>query len=345
MAESDFHACAAAWSMQTSSTSMLQRNGTTIEAIFFHYNGRVRLDSPFSELQDEWNLIEDYLQNEKKQEDGAPGSVNGMYVASIDFWWYDTNGSMLRSAYQSAGIALAFSGLVVLLTSRSFILTLFALITIAYVLASTTALLVASGWTLGFLESICFAILIGISCDFVLHFCHAYAHLPGNVSREVRTQYALLRMGPSILAAAVTTIGAATIMLFTVVSFFQQFATILFFTIIQATVGSFVVFTAFADCIGPSHPTALFDKYLNCCGNNDTENSEKTVDAATKELDDNPPSAEMDKVVPVKTNNNNYHQGSLVVDEEMVERKSQYSDNNNNNNYAYHIDSDGEYSC
>merc|ERR1712110_59083 len=159
----------------------------------------------------------------------------------------------------------------------SFVLTIFALITISYVLFSTTAMLVASGWTLGFLESICFAILIGISCDFVLHFCHAYAHLPGSVSRETRTKYALIRMGPSILAAAFTTIASAAIMLFTVVSFFQQFATILFFTIIQATVGSFVVFTAFADCIGPSNPTALFDKYVPCCKSNATADSSITT--------------------------------------------------------------------
>jgi len=327
--EENFHACAAAWSIDTGSTTMLQRNGTTIEAIFFYYTGRVRVDSPYAELKDEWNLVEDYLRGT----DAPDPSVSGVFAASIDFWWFDTNGSMLRSAYQSAGIALAFSGFVVLLSSRSFILTLFALITIAYVLVSTTAMLVATGWTLGFLESICFAILIGISCDFVLHFCHAYAHLPGNVSREVRTQYALIRMGPSILAAAVTSICAAAIMLFTVVSFFQQFATILFYTIIQATIGSFVVFTAFCDCIGPSHPTALFDKYFNCCNKNKTD-------------------GETSKVVPVvvapqkeePVNNNNYNSGDviMVVDEEMIERQTS---SDPTKTHLYHIESEDEHSC
>jgi len=227
-----------------------------VKVIFFFFQGRVRFDSPFQILDDEFNLIEDWLSKERMI---APEEANKMYQTSIDFWWFDTNGSMLRSAYASAGIALAISGLIVFISSRSFILTLFALITIAYVLASTTAMLVASGWTLGFLESICFAILIGISCDFVIHFCHAYAHLPGEVDRHYRTKFALVRMGPSILAAAFTTICSAAIMLFTVISFFQQFALILFYTIIQATIGSFVVFTAFTDCIGPSNPTYLVD--------------------------------------------------------------------------------------
>jgi len=270
VSEENFNKCISAWSVETGSNSVLQRN-EIVKAILFPFQVRVSFDSPFNELNDEWNMIEDWMVNQRL---AASDEVNKMFSASFDFWWYDTNGSMLRSAFQSAGIALAFSGLVVLLSSRSFILTLFALITIAYVLASTTAMLVASGWTLGFLESICFAILIGISCDFVLHFCHAYAHLPGEVSRHDRTKYALVRMGPSILAAAFTTICSAAIMLFTVVSFFQQFATILFYTIIQATVGSFIVFTSFADCIGPSNPTYLFDSMFGkCCGEKQTEST------------------------------------------------------------------------
>jgi len=259
MPQKDFNSCITAWAVEKSEQSLLLRNGA-IEGIFFFFQGRVRFDSPFQIQSDEWELIEGWLDNEKER---APEGVKKMFQTSIDFWWFDTNGSMLRSAYASAGIAMAVSGVIIFVSSRSFILTLFALLTIAYVLVSTTAMLVASGWTLGFLESICFAILIGISCDFVIHFCHAYAHIPGNVDRHYRTKYALVRMGPSILAAAFTTVCAATIMLFTVISFFQQFALILFYTIIQATVGSFVVFVAFTDCIGPSNPTYLVDSLFS----------------------------------------------------------------------------------
>ena len=172
---------------------------------------------------------------------------------------YDTNGRMFETAIGAAGIALAAAGLVVLLSSRSFMLTFFSIFTIGYVLTSTTAMLVASGWSLGFLESVCFAILIGVSCDFVIHFGHAYAACEGNTDRHERTYMALIRMGPSILAAAFTTVCAAAIMLFTVVTFFRRFATILFYTIIQATVGSFIVYLTLSDTIGPSQPTYIFD--------------------------------------------------------------------------------------
>ena len=97
-----------------------------------------------------------------------------------------------RTAYGSAGIAIAASAIVILLSSRSLVMTLFSVLSIGYVLASVTSMMVAAGWTLGFLESICFAILIGVSVDFVIHFSHAYVALPGNVAREIRTKHALI---------------------------------------------------------------------------------------------------------------------------------------------------------
>merc|ERR1712048_1349489 len=80
------------------------------------------------------------------------------------------------------------------------------------------------------------------------------------MDRGARTKFALIHMGPSILAAAFTTVAGATIMLFTVISFFSKFAIVLFLTIIQATTGSFIVFLTTTDCIGPSNPTYTMDK-------------------------------------------------------------------------------------
>lgn len=106
----------------------------------------------------------------------------------------------------------------------------------------------------------------------MIHFAHAYSSLDGDVSRGDRTQHALIRMGPSILAAAFTTICSATVMIFTVITFFQKFAIILFFTILMATVGSFVVFITLTDCVGPARPTYLMDrlcaKMIKCCRRN-----------------------------------------------------------------------------
>jgi len=165
----------------------------------------------------------------------------------------------LNTALGAAAIAIAFSAVIVLISSRSLILTLFSGACIIYVLAAATASLVGLGWELGFLESVCFAILVGISCDFVIHFGHAYIHHKGKVDKQVRTKYAVIHMGPSILAAALTTMSAAVVMLFCKITFFTKFAMILLMTILHATIGSFVVYIVLNDLFGPSEPTRMID--------------------------------------------------------------------------------------
>jgi len=254
--ENNFDACIIAWSQATNEMNILAK-GSKVEVVTIPFTSRASFDDPFDVLEGEWNTVDNWF---SKQNAGAPSTVNGAFFSSADFWWYDTNTSMLSTAYGSAAIALSAAAIVILLSSRSLVLTFFCIVAIAYVLTSVTASLVGLGWTLGFLESICFAILIGVSVDFVVHFTHAYALLPGDTNRSIRTKYALIHMGPSILAAAVTTISSATIMLFTIVIFFQKFALILFLTVIQASVGSFIVFLTMADCVGPNEPTYLADK-------------------------------------------------------------------------------------
>mmetsp|Transcript_21533 Transcript_21533/g.59923 ORF Transcript_21533/g.59923 Transcript_21533/m.59923 type:complete len:256 (-) Transcript_21533:452-1219(-) len=189
-----------------------------------------------------------------------------------------SNRQMLKTAYGSVGIALAAATIMLLATSRSLLLTLFSTTTVAYVLSSVTASLVSLGWTLGFLESICFAILIGISCDFVLHFAHAYTTMEGDVHREERTKFAILHMGPSILAAGFTTIASAAVMNFTVITFFQKFGLILLIAVIQATIGAFIVFNTLVICFGPKNPSKMYDALKEKCSSGNRSQSQTNKD-------------------------------------------------------------------
>ena len=67
---------------------------------------------------------------------------------------------------------------------------------------------------LAFIEWICFAILIGLSADFVIHLSHAYTHLPGEASKEERTRYSLTSMGSAIMGATMTTFAVAFMIFF-----------------------------------------------------------------------------------------------------------------------------------
>jgi 5-methyltetrahydrofolate--homocysteine methyltransferase len=277
--QENFHACINAWAQQVGETNILSYDNK-VQVVLFPFRSRVRYDDHYDKLDDEWNLIENWIKEKNIQ---APSGVNRGYFTSFDFWWYDTNGQMLRTAYTAAVIALGCAAVVILLTSRSVILTLFSTLTIGYVLTSVTATLVAMDWTLGFLEAICFAILIGVSVDFVIHFTHSYSSLPGNADRGRRTKYALIKMGPSILATTLTTTLSAVIMLFCVITFFEKFALILFFTVLQASAGSFIVFLTMVDCIGPSNPTYLVDRLLGRLQEVEATDKTTPVDDDTKD--------------------------------------------------------------
>jgi predicted RND superfamily exporter protein len=103
------------------------------------------------------------------------------------------------------------------------------------------------------LECVCLAILIGMSCDFVLHVGHAYMTQPPALSRQERTQNALVQMGPSILAAGFTTIAGSVVMLYSEIVFFRRFALILLYSISIGLVGALSVFIVILDLFGPSN--------------------------------------------------------------------------------------------
>jgi len=301
VSEDVFHKCIISWSQQDfihkEENAILSRDGV-VKTITIAFKSRVIFTSANSVLKKEWKLIEDWMTEELSS--NAPKEVANAYFTSVEFWWYDTNANMFNTAMGGIGIALGAAALVILVSSKSLILTLFSVIGIAFVLTSVTAVMAGIGWTLGFLESVCFSILIGVSVDFVIHFSHAYVaaseHLAHNgngnsnvdiknLDRHDRTKFALIHMGPSVLAAAFTTVAGATIMLFTVITFFQKFAIVLFLTIILSTVGSFVVFLSLTDCIGPSNPTYLYDKMM---GNETLPKGAVVLEAtAAKETDSN----------------------------------------------------------
>ena len=205
-----FHGCISAWAHQEEVTSILSYKGK-VQIMLVPFTSRTRFErSTISEMEQEWNLINEWMH--QVQSSQAPKQVSKAFFTAPDFWYYDTCSQMYKTAYGSMAIALSASAVVIFVSSKSLVMTLYSVISVVFVLSVVISLTMALGWTLGFMESICFAIAIGISVDFVIHFSHAYTTPRGNVSREERTRFSLIHMGPSILAAAFTTIAGATIM-------------------------------------------------------------------------------------------------------------------------------------
>ena len=254
-----FDPCIIAWSKEAGNISVLQKNGK-VQTLMITGAVNLWITSPLAEIEAGWNAFEDYTRDQRAL---APESVNKFYHVSFMWWYWDGSFQMTKTAIGAGLLSLAFASIIVAFSSKSFTLALVSVGTIFFILMASSATLVGLGWELGYLECICFSILIGISCDFIIHFGYAYKHFEGNVDRRLRARFAVVDMGPSILAAASTTVAAACVMLFCSTPFFTKFATILLVTILYATIGSFIFYIVIVDLFGPAEPTKLFDACWN----------------------------------------------------------------------------------
>ena len=145
MSPTNFHKCIIAYSKSAKDSRILNENGV-VRIMFFKAELRARWTSPHQFIREEWNIVEGWFNQQRTK---APSGVNGMFLGSETFVWYDTNNSMMETAISASIIALIGASLVILLSSRSFMLTLFGSISIMYVLLATIACLIALGWELG----------------------------------------------------------------------------------------------------------------------------------------------------------------------------------------------------
>jgi hypothetical protein len=106
--------------------------------------------------------------------DGAPASAGKPFFRTFWFSVKDLQENLASSALVAMGMAVCLTLLVLFVATRSPRTTLLATISIAGVLSCTSCALVLLGWELGIIESMCLAILIGISCDFVVHLAWAF---------------------------------------------------------------------------------------------------------------------------------------------------------------------------
>lgn len=145
MSEGDFDKCIIAFSELNNNKNILEKNGK-VKIIRLRVTNGVNWSAPFAEMDEFWNRFENFLNDEREN---APSTSNKFFHTAAAYWWYDTNISMLQTAIGACIIAVIFSTIIVLISSRSVTLTIFSAICITYVLAATTSSLVGLGWSLG----------------------------------------------------------------------------------------------------------------------------------------------------------------------------------------------------
>merc|ERR1712022_56211 len=126
--------------------------------------------------------------------------------------------------------------------------------TIVGILASVLGAMVALGWELGTIESICLTILAGFSVDYVVHLAHAFVH--GDFkTRAEKVRNALDEIGVSVLGGMLTSASAAVALLLCQLQFFHKFGVFLILTVSMSWIWANVAFMASMALFGPDSST------------------------------------------------------------------------------------------
>ena len=120
-----------------------------------------------------------------------------------------TQEALVQNTFQGLIICFVMAFVVLILSTMDLRVGFIATLTIAGIVTTVMGVGVKAvmGWSLGIGESIAAVILIGLSVDYCVHLANAYIEAPAHMTtREARAQHALMIMGVSITASAVTTI-------------------------------------------------------------------------------------------------------------------------------------------
>merc|ERR1711977_393785 len=186
----------------------------------------------------------------------APETANGAFhVAANSMWvWMHTQTVFVSSALTGmiTGTVLAF--VVVLFATQQILVAFASVLTILGVLVSVLGSMVALGWELGTIESICLTILAGFSVDYVVHLAHAFVHAEKK-ERSDKVQSALDEIGVSVVAGMLTSASAAVALMICQLQFFYKFGVFMMLTVSISWIWANIGFMAAMAFFGPDVST------------------------------------------------------------------------------------------
>lgn len=185
---------------------------------------------------------------------GAPSTLGALRATSANIFWLFsiTASSLLQNVYRGFQITFPMVFVVLLLATRNWLISVLCTCTIAGILSSVLGIGVRAimGWSLGSAESIAAVIVVGFSCDYVVHLATAYSASQSN-KREERMQESVSQLGVTVLAGALTTCFSGCFLALCVLTFFVKFAFLVCWTIVCSFFWATLFFPAVMFVMGP----------------------------------------------------------------------------------------------
>jgi hypothetical protein len=182
----------------------------------------------------------------------APTGVNNVFAdGGRQFTWMRTEQGLLTGMFTGLQICFPVAFLVLLSATKNVILSVYSVISIASIVVCVLGFVQNTmGWELGVAESIAAVIVIGFSVDYVVHLGHMYYDCK-DPSRVQRTTFAAKSMGATVVAGAITTLGAGMVMWLCQITFFTKMAVLISMTIIFSFIMALGPFMCLCMLLGP----------------------------------------------------------------------------------------------
>ena len=188
-------------------------------------------------------------------------------LTSSGYVWMDTQISLVDSSSLGLIVAFILAYIVLFVATSSIVVASISIVSIVGIVSVVLGVMVIMGRSLGFMESICVTVIVGLAVDYVVHIGIAYTeHYHDIFTTEKKTDkktdkkrvnkahYAALGamtdLGVSVLGGAISSFGSALFLLMCVIKYLNQFGEFMALVIITSLFFSTIVYPAFLGTCG-----------------------------------------------------------------------------------------------
>ncbi|RWS01851.1 Dispatched-like protein [Dinothrombium tinctorium] len=143
-----------------------------ISVVVIEYNTIFNVDADFTTVNFFWKKVNSWLSQIKTSL--AQNKFKNAFAVADNLDLYALQEAIVTGTMTSVFLALAIAFIGICMTTFNFRLIFIAILTISWIMFTTIAILILSGWKLDVIESICICVAIGLSVDSTLHYVLAY---------------------------------------------------------------------------------------------------------------------------------------------------------------------------
>ncbi|XP_071961976.1 protein dispatched homolog 1-like [Antedon mediterranea] len=232
-----------------------------ISVVLVTFEAEFEYSVVYGKVNDFWNGINDWL--DKELETAPKGLKNGWAIADESLLtFYDLQHHLAVGTPNSLMLSVSIATIVLLLTTRNLLITLYAMLSISGAIFLTIGILVFLGWELNILESVIISIAVGLSIDFTVHYGVAY-QLAQEKDRESKVIFSVSQMGCAISMAALTTFVAGAFMMPSTILSYTRMGIFLMLIMTITWLYSTLFFQSVCHFVGPEKDFGL--TAMKCC--------------------------------------------------------------------------------